>query len=190
MNERMCVMFATKKVEMRPTREALKEKIEQGIFPHGAKIIAFAGTHGYSGGKLGAAAPKSITQWETGVMKQLNNKEVPEQNICREKNYEILPAVAIHEQPKDLDSEASEETDDIDYGKVRKNIQDQFKSMAEKKYPYVVVLFFCHSKKSDFNPMLVQLGLMTVQSIKRDRADITDARCWILDEQQRCVLQD
>merc|ERR1711879_109970 len=38
--------------------------------------------------------------------------------------------------------------------------------------------------------MLVQLGLLTVQSIKRDRAKITNDRCWILDKQQGHVLKN
>ena len=184
MNERLSIIFTNDQVEIIHTRRFLKERITEKKFPVGTKIIAFAGIHCDSSGTLGEPDRASIDQWKWSKEKIIKIEVIRE--IMREQNYDILDAVDIGEAAK----KAAMKAEDHDYGKARATIvQEMFDSIARDERPYVVVLFWCFSKKSELNTMLAQLGLLTVQCIKGERGEITDKRCWLLDVHQRNVLE-
>ena len=162
-----CVILTSKiAIDCYQWRKDLESRWGKIMRPN-SKLLVLAGIHGGPRGKLGQADFGLLDDYERHVkfLKNKYNDEIANKNI-----EIVVENVGSHMGPEKLNEET-------------------FVEAVIKHKPTIISLAFCFTNVSELNNVLRAAGIYTLLILTKDRAEITEDRCVVLDKTQQDIIQ-
>ena len=70
-----------------------------------------------------------------------------------------------------------------------RNLRCEFSTVLESEYPHVLIFGTCFSKKSEVNDFICAYGLYPALFLSADLGNVTDGKCYRLDDQQNKIIK-
>ena len=175
------MITTTREVKASQVMGFLKEEIKKGKFPDGSHFQIYCGNHGTEKGKVGdephdtfyRAIENEITKLKKRSKNTFEAHRIPVYN-AKEKKF----------------------LGDVDL--VKKNYQELADRLfdattnpysKDQKRHTVMVFAYCFSDYNEFKEFLQESGVISVMMVKNERGEITNGKCFKLDEKQGKLLR-
>ena len=167
-----CVITSTCEVEVDDFQDFLKEYSAK--FPKKSRFYFLTGTHGKKSGEFGETDSSQRGDIINRFMAMKAN--ISKDKTVQEREYRF--------HIESVGNVVGQDVEDVNFPTLRTIMED----MLESQHPYIVILAYCYSNKSELLDMLIQSGVVAVQNAKMERARITEGECFLLDTHQQCIF--